>query len=82
MKQKLFSSYLLLILSIIMTIVLVFLITNESKMIKKENKILEKRLQNCCIGYWIDSETGIGYTGSRWHFKDIPVNPMTGKSCY
>jgi len=55
---------------------------NVIVLLQKENQDLKEQLRWSCGGSWFDFETGKGYSGSRWNQKDIPANPITGKSCW
>jgi len=63
------------IFSIIVLIVLSIGLYNE-------NKNLKEKLEYCCIGTWINSSDGQGYSGARKNFYDIPASPFTGEACY
>lgn len=63
------------IFSIIVLVVLAIGLYNE-------NKDLKEKLEYCCIGTWISSSDGQGYSGARKNVNDIPASPFTGKACY
>lgn len=69
------------LLVIIFLLLAVLYMWDKNKNLNLENENLKIEIDYCCIGTWIDSENGQGYSGPKKNIKDIPASP-TGEACY
>lgn len=65
----------------ILLIIVVCLVLGFLCLLNEYNN-LKVSLNYCCMGTWINSQTGLGYSGDKINFNDIPANPFTGEACY
>ena len=66
----------------IIFILLAIVLISTSLCLYYENEKLKVELDHCCIGTWISSQNGQGYSGPREDIDDVPASPMTGRACY